>query len=90
MQSDVMRVQIDRMRLRHVQLSWASCPTLREGSSAVRGVHTHTRMQHVTTPGMHMCEACAQQLPRSADVALPAGAQVERTTRVCIIDGCEG
>jgi len=32
----------------------------------VRGVHTHARKQHVTTPCMHtyVCEACAQRLPR--------------------------
>ena len=89
MQSDAMRVQIDRMRLRQVQAQLGVVPHFEGGPLAVRGVHTHTRKQHVTTPCMHMCEACAQPPPRSADAALPAGVPVERTTRVCIIDGRE-
>ena len=88
-----MRLQSDRMRLQQVQGQLGVVPPATShfegGPLTVRGVHTHTRKQHVTTPCMHMCEACAQRLPRSADVALPAGVPVERTTRVCITDGRE-
>ena len=59
--SDTM--QIDRMRLLQVQAQLyvvpPAAPHLEGGPLAVRGVHTHTRKQHVTTPCMHMCEACA-------------------------------
>jgi len=68
-----MRVQIDRMRLRQVQAQLDVSPHFEGGPLAVRGVHAHTRKQHVTTPCMHMREACAQQLPRSTDAALRAG-----------------
>ena len=91
--SDTM--QIDRMRLLQVQAQLyvvpPAAPHLEGGALAVRGVQTHARKQHVTTPCMHtyVCEACAQRLPRSADAALPAGVPVERTTRVCIVDGRE-
>jgi hypothetical protein len=91
--SDTM--QIDRMRLLQVQAQLyvvpPSAPHLEGGPLAVRGVHRHARKQHATTPCMHtyVCEACAQQPSRSADAALPAGVPVERTTRVCIVDGRE-
>jgi len=68
------------------RVSWASChrrhPTFEGGTLDVRGVHTHTRKQHVTTPCMHMCEACAQQLPREVQTphcpqACPSSARRE-------------
>ena len=87
--SDTM--QIDRMRLQQAQAQLGVVPHFEGGPLAVRGVHTHARKQHVKTPCMHMCvcEACAQQLPRSTDAAQPAGVPVERTTRVCIAGGRE-
>ena len=86
------RVQIDRMRLLQVQAQLGvvppAAPQLEDPSLCVASIHT--RKQHfMTCMHMHMCEACAQQLPRSAHAALPAGVPVERTTRVCIIDGRE-
>ena len=80
------RVQIDRMRLLQVpppQLGVVppAASQLEDPSLCVASIHT--RKQHfVTCMHMHMCEACAQQLPRSAHAALPAGVPVERTTRV--------
>jgi len=84
-------MQIDRVRLLLVQAQLyvvpPAAPHLEGGPLAVRGVHPHARKEHATTPRMHMCQACAQRLPRSADAALPAGVPVERTTRVCIVGG---
>jgi hypothetical protein len=89
------RLHSDTMRLLQVQVQLyvvpPAAPHLEGGALDVRGVQTHTRKQHVTMSCMHtyVCEACALRLPRSADAALPAGAGVERTTRVCIINGRE-
>ena len=44
-------------------------------SLCVASIHTRKR-RFVTC--MHMCEVCAQRLPRGADAALPVGVPVER------------
>ena len=84
MQSDAMWMQIGRIgRLQQVQAQLGvvcvapAAPHL-EGAplAAVRGVHTHTRKHHGRMSYMHMCEACAQRLPRGAKAALPADTAV--------------
>ena len=71
--SDTM--QIDRMRLLQVQAQLyvvpPAAPQLEGGSLAVRGVHTHARKRHVTTPCMNahvrvrgVCTAAAQTYSR--------------------------
>jgi hypothetical protein len=92
MRSDTIRAQTNHMRLLQVQAQLSVVrhhwwhPTLREDPS-LWVAFVRTRFQHGLMSGMHICYACVQRLARSVDTALPAGVPVERSTRVCIVDG---
>jgi hypothetical protein len=82
-----MRMQTKRMRLLQVQAELSVVRHHWWHPTFLWVASVRTRCQHGLMSGMHICDACVQRLARSVDTALPACVPVERSTRVCIVDG---